>query len=442
MKSFSVFHTIFLIALACRAEPSDKAPPAPKLTLAGATQSALANNRSLHEVRARWEAMKARVPQAAAWDDLKISTTTSVARFVDVPRNSFTDHMLTVEQMIPISGKNQSRARIAAAEAVATLEELRRKELDVVLKVRTAFIRLVNTRALLELNRATEASLAQTLTISRGQLEVGTQSQTDVLMAEAGVIRISEARRDLERTLSDQETQLKVLMNRDAFAPLGEPAGDLPHHVAVDVARARSLLLSHRPELRLASANMASAAAKVELAKRAWIPDPTVSVGAQRYNDASQAVSEITAGVSFNVPWVNPRKYRAGESEAQSNATAAQQALETARLEALGMLRDQMTKIDVVHHHAMLLGEQLLPNAQQLVDASRASFESGKVRLLDLVTAQRNLLEAQSMERQHLADYQVALAELEALVGADLQLFSSGIRSAQPTPVSKKGRKP
>jgi hypothetical protein len=46
------------------------------------------------------------------------------------------------------------------------------------------------------------------------------------------------------------------------------------------------------------------------------------------------------------------------------------------------------------------------------------------------------------MERQHLADYQVALAELEALVGADLQLFSSGIRSAQPTPVSKKGRKP
>ncbi len=275
--------------------------------------------------------MKARVPQAAAWDDLKISTSTRVARFVDVPPNSFTDHMLTVEQMIPISGKNQSRARIAAAEAVGTLEELRRKEFDVVLKVRTAFIRLVNTRALLELNRATEGSLAQTLTISRGRLEVGAQSQTDVLTAESGVIRIAEARRDLERTLSEQETQLKVLMNRDAFAPLGEPAGELPSHAALELAPLRALILSHRPELRMASANLASAAAKVELAKREWIPDPTLSVGAQRYNESSQAVSELTAGVSFNVPWVNPRKYRAGESEAQSTATAAQRALEGAQ---------------------------------------------------------------------------------------------------------------
>jgi cobalt-zinc-cadmium efflux system outer membrane protein len=438
MKSSSVYFTILLLALACRAEPP---PSGARLTLAAATQTALADNRSLHEVRARWEAMKARVPQAAAWDDLKIGTTTSLGRFVDVPRNSFTDHMLTVEQMIPISGKNQSRARIAAAEAVGTLEELRRKELDVVLKVRTAFIRMINTRALLELNRATEASLSQTLTISRGQLEVGTQSQTDVLMAEGGVIRISEARRDLERTLSEQETQLKVLMNRDAFSALGEPVGELPAHAAVDVARARSLLLSNRPELRMASANIASAAAKVELAKREWIPDPTLSVGAQRYNDASQAVSEITAGVSFNVPWVNPRKYRAGESEAQSTAAAAQQALEGARTEALGMLRDQVTKIEVAHHHVMLSGEGLVPNARQLLEASRASYESGKVRLLDFITAQRNLLEAQSMERGHVADYQVALAELEALVGADLQLFSSGTRTAQPAPMSKKGGK-
>jgi outer membrane protein TolC len=74
------------------------------------------------------------------------------------------------------------------------------------------------------------------------------------------------------------------------------------------------------------------------------------------------------------------------------------------------------------------------------MESSRASYESGKVRLLEFITAQRNLLEAQSIERQHVADYQVALAELEALVGADLQLFPA--RAAEPVSASRKGRKP
>jgi hypothetical protein len=58
-----------------------------------------------------------------------------------------------------------------------------------------------------------------------------------------------------------------------------------------------------------------AASAKVELAKREWIPDPSVSLGAQHYNAGSQAVSELNAGVSIDLPWFNPKKYRAGEQE-------------------------------------------------------------------------------------------------------------------------------
>ena len=50
-----------------------------------------------------------------------------------------------------------------------------------------------------------------------------------------------------------------------------------------------------KSNLRVMQANVTAANAKVELARREWIPDPAVSVGAQRYNQASQAVSEITA---------------------------------------------------------------------------------------------------------------------------------------------------
>lgn len=400
----------------------DSAPPA--LSLGAVTRAVLADNPSVKEARAKWEAMRARVPQAAAWDDLKISGSTRLGRFVDVATNSFTDQMLSVEQMIPLSGRNQSRARIAAAEALGGLEELRRKELDVVGKARAAYFRLAKDYALLELNRANEASLTQTLEISRARLEVGNLGQADVLTAEGEVARIAETRRDLERAISDDATQLKVLMNRDPFSPLGKPAASSAHAALPPVERLRSLIFSNRPEVRMAEAGVTGAKAKLELAKREWIPDPALSLEAQRYNGASQVASEVGIGISFNVPWLNGKKYRAGEREAQSGVEAAQRALEGARTEALGMLRDQLQKIETFHHHVELFESRLLPLARQAVQTNRTNYESGKTGFLEMVVTDRGLREVEAVSRQHLADYQMAVAELDALVGADLHLFS------------------
>lgn len=69
------------------------------------TRAALANNASIRAATSRWNAARARVPQAAAWDDLKVSADSRLARFVRVAPDSFTDQTLAVEQMIPVSGK-------------------------------------------------------------------------------------------------------------------------------------------------------------------------------------------------------------------------------------------------------------------------------------------------------------------------------------------------
>lgn len=121
MKPIPFFLCSFSILLTARAEPPEKSGDSRPavLSLNAVTESVLANNPAIQEARAKWEALKQRVPQAAAWDDLKISGSTRLGRFVDVARNSFTDQMCSVEQMIPIAGRNQRRARIAAAEARA-----------------------------------------------------------------------------------------------------------------------------------------------------------------------------------------------------------------------------------------------------------------------------------------------------------------------------------
>jgi outer membrane protein TolC len=384
------------------------------------TNAVLANNPAIKEAENRWRAAKARVTQASAWDDLKVSGDSRVKRFVEIPPNAFMDQSAAVEQLIPVTGKNLVRARGAAAEALSIFEEVRRAELDVIAKARASYFRLANAYDQLEINDKNLTSLRQIADISRSKYETGVESAANVLVAETDYSKLLEARRDLERNLSDAQSQLNTLMNRDAFAPLSAPAAANINEANLSLSGLRAITLAQRPEVQMAHAKIDMEKSRLDLAHRAWIPDPALMVKGQRYNDAAQAVSELDAGISFTVPWLNPTKYSAGVREARENVGAAEQAFDREEKEALRLLRDQLEKIETAHHHVELFRDKLVPQARQAFEATRFSYESGKASFLDWITAQRNLRDIEAMAREHLAEYQVAVAELEAIVGAEL----------------------
>ena len=403
-------------------ESGDAGTEAPRahISLREVTKVVLANNSAIKQAENRWRAAVQRVQQANAWDDPRIAGDSRVRRFVDVPPNAFMDQSLTVEQLIPITGKNLLRGRAAAAEALSIFEEVRRAELDVIAKARASFFRLANAYEQLEINSKNLVSLRQIADISRSKYETGVESTANALVAETDYSKLLETRRDLERNLSDAQSQLNALMNRDAFAPLGTPATANINEANLSLSRLRAITLAQRPEVQMAHAKIDSEKSKLRLARRAWIPDPALMLKGQRYNDASQAVSELDAGVSFTVPWVNPSKYSAGVREARENVGAAEQGLDREQKEALRLLRDQLEKIETAHHHVELFRDKLVPQARQAFEATRLSYESGKASFLDWISAQRNLRDIEATAREHLADYQIAVADLEAVTGTEL----------------------
>ena len=112
----------------------------------------LHENPSIKAARAKWEMMKARVPQARAWEDVKFSATSVAGRFIDIPPASFVNQSAMLEQELPVSGKNLSRSHAATAEAAATFEELHRAELDAVTRSKVAYIKLSEAYAQLKIN--------------------------------------------------------------------------------------------------------------------------------------------------------------------------------------------------------------------------------------------------------------------------------------------------
>jgi outer membrane protein TolC len=390
-------------------------------TLASVIDLALRDNPAIEAALSRWTAMKARVPQAAAWDDPRVSADFNAARFVAVPPNAFMDQTVTLEQMIPISGKNRVRSRIAGAEALAAFEAVRRQQLDVITKVRASYLRLLNNYALLDLNEKNIASLRQIAGVARSRYETGTESATGVLLAEAEASRLQETRRDLERMISDENSQLNILMNRDAFTPLGIPRKETLRRMDLPLTQLRARMLAQRPEVRTAQAQVEAEKEKVQLARREWIPDLAISVQAQRYNETQHLTSEFNTGISFSIPWVNYGKYSAGTKEAQSNLAAAQAELDRLQKESLGLLRDQLQKIETTQHHAELFQKEILSQAEKAFAASQSAYESGKGGFSDWFTAQRLLRDTQATALKHLTDSEIAIAELEGIVGAEVR---------------------
>src|SRR5260370_21273666 len=92
------------------------------LSMSQVIASVLAHNPMIQSAQARWFAAKERIPQAAAWEDLRVGSNIVFGRFVSVPANAFTDQMVSIEQMIPLSWKNRIKERVAAAAAFTALE--------------------------------------------------------------------------------------------------------------------------------------------------------------------------------------------------------------------------------------------------------------------------------------------------------------------------------
>src|SRR5258706_15821189 len=111
--------------------------------------------------------------------------------------------------------------------------------------------------------------------------------------------------------------------------PLGFPA------VHFELQNVQAFALEHRPEVLAAAQKIEAAKAKLEAAKREWIPEPNLRVEASRYNDAAQGVSEVMAGVSGNIPWLNRLKYKAAIEKSNQMKAAAKFELAAAHKETL-----------------------------------------------------------------------------------------------------------
>src|SRR5437867_9870975 len=100
----TIYRLLFYLTLTSivRAEQAGDAPLLSRgpLSQRELISAVLRDNPSLKAARAKWEMMKARVPQARAWEDLRAGGDFRAERSVNIPPNSFTDQTAMLEQEV------------------------------------------------------------------------------------------------------------------------------------------------------------------------------------------------------------------------------------------------------------------------------------------------------------------------------------------------------
>ncbi|MCK6550452.1 TolC family protein, partial [Myxococcota bacterium] len=190
---------------------------------------------------------------------------------------------------------------------------------------------------------------------------------------------------------------------------------DIPALPSLDALEAD--LDRRRPEVQQAARAVRRSEATLEGAEASatW---PSFMVGAE-YMWMPMA-HEVNHGwgamVSINLPWLSGR--RGDELEEATEALAAdKKALEAAATRSRFELYDALRRLDAAKRSLEMIEKELLPQARESFEATRASFAAGAVDAIGVLDALRTYLEIRIEEIRSRATLVTAVADVERAAG-------------------------
>jgi len=173
-----------------------------------------------------------------------------------------------------------TKVQITLARNAAEVEQLSlvNQILSVIAQVEQAYWELVFARENLKVTRATLQAAEELLASNRAKVKAGVMADVEALQAQAGVANQVEQILLAQKTVLDQEDQLRRLLNNSEYnlmqttplVPLDPPIQQLQE---TPLKESLQVAFEHRPEILQAKKNIESSAVNTRFAKNQLLPD-------------------------------------------------------------------------------------------------------------------------------------------------------------------------
>jgi outer membrane protein TolC len=263
----------------------------------------------------------------------------------------------------------------------------------------------------------------QAIEAARIRYTVGKVPQQDMLKAQLELTRLGEHMIRFDRDGAVARAQLNTLLGRDPATPL-HIQGDygvqtaLPSQESLDQQS-----LQARPDLLKAEAAAAKTRQQQALAKKAYVPDFTVSAGYMLMPPSSGMRNTYMVEGSMTLPWLDRRKHDAEVAGATAAVSEQDAELAAMRTEAFGQIAEARAEAEAAQKLAGLYQDSLRPQAESTLHAAVIAYENNQTDFLNLLDSQMAVIDIELASLQAAADFQMRMADLELAVGAPIEVM-------------------
>jgi multidrug efflux system outer membrane protein len=311
-------------------------------------------------------------------------------------------------------GKNRAALQAAEESAVASRYDREVVGLTTVVAAANAYFQVLAAQDRLKAARDDIVSATHVLDLIKQRVNAGTASALDTAQQESIVYNLRAAIPPLQQTLKQNRTALTVLMARSP-EQVHIRGGSLS---AIAIPRVTpglpSELLTQRPDIRKAEANLAAANANVANARAQFLPSISLT-GSGGYESAILKIllrpesAIYSAAASLAQPIFEGGKLL-GNLDLQK--AKQDELLQNYRKAVISAFGDVENALDAVHQTSLrvTLQAQVVKSSRQAFNISEERLREGTIDLVTVLQTQQTLYQAQDTL------FQAQLARLQAIV--------------------------
>ena len=393
------------------------------------------NNPGLEAAFNRWKAALEKIPQVRALPDPKL-TYGYFIREVET-RVGPQRQKIGVSQMFPWFGKLKLRGDVALEAANAERQRYETAKIKLFHEVKDAYYEYYYLGRAIAVTEENLRLLRSLESVAQAMYAAGRASHADTIRAQVEIGKIEDSLRGLRDLREPIVAKLNAALNRPPDAPLSWPKEIPEEPVEQSDEQILAWLKAENPELKAIDFMAAKEQAAVKLAKKNYYPDIALGLDFVDTDEAAMSGTKdsgkdpVVAMLSITLPlWY--AKYRAAVREAEARYEAALKERSEKENDLTATLKLTLYKLRDAERRIDLYRNTLLPLAKESLRVTQKAFETEAADFLDLIDAERILLEFSLALERARADRCQRLAEIEMLVGKEIPRATAGPAASKP----------
>jgi outer membrane protein TolC len=327
---------------------------------------------------------------------------------------------------LPLPNKVKQDATIATRDAQAAGERFAAAKFKLQRQVLRAWIDYALMAEQVRVQEENNALLKLLNDTAAARLQAGGMQQ-DLLRTDIELRMAQDELATMQSKLPQMRAMLNGMLGRPPEAPLPAPT-TMPaaRSVPVDDASLFAVGVSANPELRALAHDSRGRSDAIERARMEYLPDINPMAG------FTGGVAQFI-GADLMIPTAIP-KIRAMVTESRANLARVQAMQRQTTADRRAEYVAAVYALRNAERQTALFEKTILPAAQRVLDSARQQYTAGTAGYLDLIEAQRTLLDVRLTIAEARAARERSLTDLEALAGVDFETVKPSSTQPQVKP--------